>query len=53
MDTCCVGDDGSALAVCGWKQGDVQEALKPELRDIRAGLDDMRTLVVTHFHCNT
>jgi glyoxylase-like metal-dependent hydrolase (beta-lactamase superfamily II) len=44
------GDDGYTLVDCGWKTDDVLDALKAELRNIGAGLDDIRTLVVTHFH---
>lgn len=44
------GQDGYVLVDCGWDRPDVLEALRAELRALGVGLDDVRTLVVTHFH---
>jgi glyoxylase-like metal-dependent hydrolase (beta-lactamase superfamily II) len=43
-------DDGYVLVDCGWDQPDVLEALQSELRALGVGLDDVRSLVVTHYH---
>jgi glyoxylase-like metal-dependent hydrolase (beta-lactamase superfamily II) len=44
------GDDGYILVDCGWDTPDVLEALQAGLRNLRIGLEDVRTLVVTHRH---
>jgi glyoxylase-like metal-dependent hydrolase (beta-lactamase superfamily II) len=44
------GDDGYTLVDCGWKADDVLETLQAELRAIGVSLNDVRTLIVTHFH---
>jgi glyoxylase-like metal-dependent hydrolase (beta-lactamase superfamily II) len=45
-------DDGYVLVDCGWDTPDVLEALKVGLRGLGIGLDDVRTLVVTHVHAD-
>jgi glyoxylase-like metal-dependent hydrolase (beta-lactamase superfamily II) len=43
-------DDGWTLVDCGWDMPDVLEALRNQITDIGARLEDIRTLVITHFH---
>jgi glyoxylase-like metal-dependent hydrolase (beta-lactamase superfamily II) len=43
-------DDGWVLVDCGWNMPDVMEALEAQVRDLGIQLDDIRTLVITHFH---
>ena len=43
-------DDGWVLVDCGWNADDVMEALQGALRDVGIGLDDIRRLVITHYH---
>ncbi|MCC7105191.1 MAG: MBL fold metallo-hydrolase [Chloroflexi bacterium] len=43
-------DDGYVLVDCGWDQPDVLEALQSALRTLGVALDDVRSLVVTHYH---
>lgn len=42
--------DGYALVDCGWDTADVLETLRAELHRLGSGLDDLRALIVTHFH---
>jgi glyoxylase-like metal-dependent hydrolase (beta-lactamase superfamily II) len=44
------GDDGYILVDCGGDTPDVLDALQAGLRGLGIGLDDVRTLVVTHVH---
>lgn len=44
------GDDGWILVDCGWNLPDVLEALTSQVTDLGARLEDIRTLVITHFH---
>ena len=46
------GDDGWTLVDCGWDQPDVLEALRTQLSEIGARIEDIRTIVVTHFHAD-
>ena len=43
-------DDGWTLVDCGWDMPDVLEALRSQISEIGARLEDIRTLVITHFH---
>ena len=43
-------DDGWTLVDCGWDMPDVLEALRNQMTDIGVRLEDIRTLVITHFH---
>lgn len=43
-------DDGWVLIDCGWNMDDVMEALQEALRDVGIGLEDIRRLVITHYH---
>src|SRR3712207_6702030 len=43
-------DDGWTLVDCGWKMPDVLEALTAQVAEVGARLEDIRTLVITHFH---
>lgn len=43
-------DDGYVLVDCGWDTPDVLDALEATLREQGIGLDDIRSLVVTHLH---
>lgn len=43
-------DDGWVLIDCGWNTDDVMETLQGALRDVGIGLDDIRRLVITHYH---
>lgn len=43
-------DDGYVLVDCGWDTDDVLEALRGELHALGIGLEDVRTLVISHFH---
>ncbi len=42
--------DGYTLIDCGWKAGDVLEALHAGLASLSLALTDVRRLLVTHFH---
>ncbi len=44
------GDNRYTLVDCGWKAADVLETLQAELRAIGVSLNDVRTLIVSHFH---
>ena len=44
------GDDGWTLVDCGWDIPDVLEALRSQITDVGARLEDIRTLVITHYH---
>ena len=46
------GDDGWTLVDCGWNLPDVLEALTSQLADMGARLEDIRRLVITHFHAD-
>jgi glyoxylase-like metal-dependent hydrolase (beta-lactamase superfamily II) len=46
------GDDGWTLVDCGWNLPDVLEALRGGIDEIGARLEDIRTLVITHFHAD-
>jgi glyoxylase-like metal-dependent hydrolase (beta-lactamase superfamily II) len=46
------GDDGWTLVDCGWNLPDVLEALKAGVTDIGVRLEDIRRLVITHFHAD-
>jgi glyoxylase-like metal-dependent hydrolase (beta-lactamase superfamily II) len=46
------GDDGWTLVDCGWNLPDVLEALTTQLDDMGAKLQDIRRLVITHFHAD-
>jgi glyoxylase-like metal-dependent hydrolase (beta-lactamase superfamily II) len=46
------GDDGWTLVDCGWNLPDVLEALTGQLAEIGARLEDIRRLVITHFHAD-
>lgn len=43
-------DDGWTLVDCGWDMPDVLEALRNQVTDLGVRLEDIRTLVITHFH---
>ena len=43
-------DDGWTLVDCGWDMPDVLQALQDQVSAIGARLEDIRTLVITHFH---
>ncbi len=43
-------DDGWTLVDCGWDMPDVLDALRNQMSDLGARLEDIRTLVITHFH---
>ncbi|MCC6174699.1 MAG: MBL fold metallo-hydrolase [Chloroflexi bacterium] len=43
-------DDGWTLVDCGWNYPDVLEALTAQAGEVGARLDDLRRLVITHFH---
>lgn len=43
-------DDGYVLVDCGWDLPEVLDALRAALKDEGIGLDDVRRLVVTHYH---
>ncbi len=43
-------DEGYVLVDCGWDTPDVFEALTAALAQLGLGLDDLKLLVVTHFH---
>jgi glyoxylase-like metal-dependent hydrolase (beta-lactamase superfamily II) len=43
-------DDGWTLVDCGWDMPDVLEALRNQITEIGARLEDIRTLVITHYH---
>ena len=43
-------DDGWTLVDCGWDMPDVLEALRAQVTDIGVRLEEIRTLVITHFH---
>ncbi|MFN0074410.1 MAG: MBL fold metallo-hydrolase, partial [Chloroflexota bacterium] len=43
-------DDGWVLIDCGWNTDDVMDALQEAFRDVGIGLDDIRRLVITHYH---
>jgi glyoxylase-like metal-dependent hydrolase (beta-lactamase superfamily II) len=43
-------DDGWTLVDCGWDMPDVLEALRQQVTDLGVRLEDIRTLVITHFH---
>src|SRR5215212_2457232 len=45
-------DDGWTLVDCGWDMPDVLEALRNQITEIGARLEDIRTLVITHFHAD-
>jgi len=45
-------DDGWTLVDCGWDMPDVLEALRNQMTDLGARLEDIRTLVITHFHAD-
>src|SRR3954454_5499339 len=45
-------DDGWTLVDCGWDMPDVLEALRTQMTDLGARLEDIRTLVITHFHAD-
>jgi glyoxylase-like metal-dependent hydrolase (beta-lactamase superfamily II) len=45
-------DDGWTLVDCGWDMPDVLEALRGQMTDLGARLEDIRTLVITHFHAD-
>jgi glyoxylase-like metal-dependent hydrolase (beta-lactamase superfamily II) len=45
-------DDGWTLVDCGWDMPDVLEALRSQMTDLGARLEDIRTLVITHFHAD-
>src|SRR3569833_313001 len=42
--------DGYLLVDCGWDTADVLEGLEAGLRELGVDIQDVRTLVVTHFH---
>src|SRR5438094_6219655 len=46
------GDDGYVLVDCGFEGDDVLAALQAGLREQGIGLDDVRILVVTHYHAD-
>src|SRR3712207_8922617 len=43
-------DDGWTLVDCGWKMPGALEALAGGIEEAGARLEDVRTLVITHFH---
>ncbi|MGE3270683.1 MAG: MBL fold metallo-hydrolase [Chloroflexota bacterium] len=43
-------DDGWTLVDCGWDMPDVLEALQNQVTALGVRLEDIRTLVITHFH---
>lgn len=45
-------DDGWTLVDCGWDMPDVLEALRSQIADIGVRLEEIRTLVITHFHAD-
>jgi glyoxylase-like metal-dependent hydrolase (beta-lactamase superfamily II) len=45
-------DDGYVLVDCGWDLPVVLDALQAALADAGVGLDDVRRLVVTHYHAD-
>jgi glyoxylase-like metal-dependent hydrolase (beta-lactamase superfamily II) len=45
-------DDGYVLVDCGWDLPVVLDALRAALADAGVGLDDVRRLVVTHYHAD-
>jgi glyoxylase-like metal-dependent hydrolase (beta-lactamase superfamily II) len=45
-------DDGWTLVDCGWRMPDVLAALRAQLTDLGARLEEIRTLVITHFHAD-
>lgn len=45
-------DDGWVLVDCGWDMPDVMEALTAQVTGLGAKLDDIRTLVITHYHAD-
>jgi len=46
------GDDGWTLVDCGWNMPDVLQALRDGIEGLGARLEDIRTLVITHFHAD-
>jgi len=44
------GDDGWTLVDCGWNLPDVLEALTAQVEELGAKLNDIRRLVITHYH---
>jgi glyoxylase-like metal-dependent hydrolase (beta-lactamase superfamily II) len=46
------GDDGWTLVDCGWNLPDVLEALTTQMAELGARLEDIRRLVITHFHAD-
>src|SRR5579875_3381586 len=43
-------DDGVTLVDCGWKAGDVEEALDEGLAEHGLALSDVRRVAITHVH---